>query len=140
MVDQRFSAAVHIMTVLAFEKCENGRLFTSEQIAKSIRTNSTVVRRLLAKLGEAGLVKSQKGKSGGVQLGLCPGEISLRHIYEAISEKNLLHSPKRKAHKACAVSCSMGRLMTEVTEGVEDQSKKYLASISLKDLASRVET
>ena len=140
MVDQKFSVAVHIMTVLAFEKCENGNLYTSEQLAQSVRTNPTVVRRLVARLVDAGVLKSYKGKSGGVQLAKCPGDITLDAIYEAVSDKTLLNAPVRKAHKPCAVSCSMGKLMNGVIEGVESNSKKYLAGISLKDLASQVET
>lgn len=139
MVDQKFSVAVHIMTVLAHEKCENGNLYTSEQLARSIRTNPTVVRRLIARLVEAGVLKSYKGKSGGVELAKCPSEISLEDIYEAVTERTLLHSPVRKAHKPCAVSCSMGKLMSGVIEGFEENSKKYLAGISLQDLAAQVE-
>lgn len=139
MIDQRFSTAVHIMTVLAFQKCENGNLYTSELLAKSLRTNATVIRRVVARLVDAGLVKSYKGKSGGIQLGKCPGDISLRSIYEAVTEKNLISSPDRKSLKACPVSCSMGALMGEVIEGVEMNSKKYLEGISLKDLSARIE-
>lgn len=139
MIDQRFSTAVHIMTVLAFQECENGRLYTSDLVAKSLRTNATVVRRLVSRLVEAGLVKSYKGKSGGIELGKCPNEISLRCIYEAVAERNLISKPDRKALKACAVSCSMATLMGEVIEGVETNSKKYLEGISLKSLSKRVE-
>ena len=138
MVDQKFSVAVHIMTVLAFEKCENGNLYTSERLAKSVRTNPTVVRRLVARLVEAGVLKSYKGKSGGVELAKCPNEITLEHIYRAVSEKTLLYAPVRKAHKPCPTSRSMGKLMSEVIDGFEENSKKYLSGISLQDLAAQV--
>lgn len=139
MVDQRFSVAVHVMTVLAFEKCENGNLYTSELLARSVRTNPTVVRRLVARLVEAGVLKSYKGKSGGVELAKCPNEISLEDIYNAVSEKTLLYSPVRKAQKSCPTSRCMGKLMDDVIHGFEAHSKQYLAGISLQDLASKVE-
>ena len=139
MVDQKFSVAVHIMTVLAFEKCENGNLYTSERLAKSVRTNPTVVRRLVARLVESGVLKSYKGKSGGVELAKCPSEISLDDIYAAVSEKALIYAPVRKAHKPCPTSRCMGKLMGEVIEGFEENSKKYLKGISLQDLAAQVE-
>lgn len=138
MVDQKFSVAVHIMTVLAFEGCEKGRLYTSEQLAKSVRTNPTVVRRLVSRLVEAGVLNAYKGKSGGVELARCPNEISLEDIYSAVSDKKLFHVPDRKAHSACPTSRAMGKLMTEVVEGFETNSKKYLAGISLNDLAKQV--
>lgn len=140
MVDQKFSVAVHIMTVLAFEKCENGNLYTSEQLARSVRTNPTVVRRLVARLVDSGVLKSYKGKSGGVELAKCPSEISLGDIYESVCcEKKLLYAPTRKAHKACPTSRSMGKLMSDVIEGFEENSRKYLAGIKLQDLAKQVE-
>lgn len=60
---------------------------TSEQLLSSIRTNPTVVRRLLAKLVDAGLIESYKGKSGGVKLTKSPKEISLKDIYGAVCDK-----------------------------------------------------
>ena len=139
MVDQRFSVAVHVMTVLAFEKCENGNLYTSERLARSVRTNPTVVRRLVSRLVEAGVLKAYKGKSGGVELARGPKDISLEDIYNAVSEKTLLYAPTRRAHKPCATSRCMGKLMKYVIHGFEEHSKRYLAGISLQDLASRVE-
>ena len=139
MVDQKFSVAVHIMTVLAFEKCENGNLYTSERLAKSVRTNPTVVRRLVARLVESGVLKSYKGKSGGIELAKCPSEITLDDIYGAVSEKTLLYAPVRKAHKSCPTSRCMGKLMSDVIDGFEENSKKYLKGISLQDLAAQVE-
>lgn len=139
MVDQKFAVAVHIMTLLAFEKCENGHLYTSEQIAKSVRTNPTVVRRLIAKLVEAKILKSYKGKSGGVELAKCPSEISLREIYDAISDKTLLAARCGKAHGPCPTSRSMGKLMHGVIADFEANSKSYLEGILLQDLAAQVE-
>jgi Rrf2 family protein len=139
MVDQKFAAAVHIMTLLAFERCENGHLYTSEQIAKSVRTNPTVVRRLVARLVDSKILKSHKGKSGGVELAKGPAEISLREIYEAIAEKTLLAARCTKAQNSCPTSRSMGKLMQGVIEGFEENSKSYLQGITLQDLVERVE-
>ena len=138
MVDQKFAVAVHVMTLLAFEKCENGHLFTSEQIAKSVRTNATVVRRLVARLVEAEILKTYKGKSGGIELAKCPSAISLREIYEAVSEKKLIAERCSKAHGPCPTSRAMGRLMHGVIEGFEKNSKTYLEGITLQDLASKI--
>jgi Rrf2 family protein len=138
MVDQRFSTSVHIMTALAFGKCEDGNLMTSEQLAESVRTNPTVVRRLVAKLVDAKLLKAYKGKSGGVELARCPDQITLKDIYVAASGKALIQSRKNAPKKMCPVSCAMGNLMSDVIDGVEKNSMKYLASISLASLTSKV--
>ena len=135
MVDQRFSVSVHIMTVLAFNKCD---LMTSEQLAYSIRTNRTVIRRLIAKLVDAGLLESFKGKSGGVRLSKTSKEISLRDIYTAVCDKKLIATSGKEPAKGCLVSCNMGKLMGEVVDGIESNSMSYLSNIRLSDLTSKV--
>jgi DNA-binding IscR family transcriptional regulator len=144
MVDQRFSVSVHIMTAVAFhqlEACSSApALVTSEYLASSIRTNPTVVRRLVASLTKAGLLKSYKGKSGGVELAKSAQNISLKDIYMACSgsEKKLLNASEKAPKKQCKVSCSMGMLMGEVIEGFEKNSMKYLSGIVLADLLTKI--
>lgn len=135
MNDQRFSVSVHIMTNLAYHK---GEKMTSDQLASSIRTNPTVVRRLLAKLSEAGLLESFKGKSGGVILNKSPKEITLKDIYVATTDKKLLCTPEKEPSKSCLVSCSMKKIMLEVVDGLEEQSLTYLSKIRLSDLTSKI--
>lgn len=138
MVDQKFPTSVHIMTALAFGDCRGGKLMTSDELADSIRTNPTVVRRLVARLVEAKLLKAYKGKSGGIELARCPAEISLADIYDAASDKTLLSTPKKSPKKHCPVSCSMGQLLESVVEGVEAQSRKYLSGITLAEIAAKI--
>ena len=138
MVDQRFSVSVHILTALAFTDCRKGDRMTSEQLAGSIRTNSTVVRRLVSRLVDAGILHAFKGKAGGVELARPPGEINLKEIYLASSGKALLQVSIKAPKKLCAVSCSMGKIMAGVIDGLESHSMKYLEGISVADLAKQV--
>lgn len=135
MVDQRFSVSVHIMTVMAYHA---GELMTSEEIADSVRTNPTVVRRLIARMVDAGLVESFKGKAGGVRLRRPAKDIDLREIYRATSDRKLLHAPDKEPLKKCAVSCAMKGLLRDVFGGFEDHSMAYLAKIKLADLSEKV--
>lgn len=135
MLDQRFAASVHIISILAYHA---GELMTSEFLAKSVRTNPTVVRRLLAKMVEAGLIESFKGKSGGVRMVKSPKEISLKDIYQAVSNKALINCRESKPQKLCAVSCSMQSIFSEVADGLENNSMAYLSKIKLSDLLAKV--
>lgn len=135
MVDQRFAVSVHIMTALAFHA---GELMTSEKLAAGVRTNPTVIRRLLSKLVEAGLLESFKGKTGGVRLAKPASDISLKDIYTAISDKNLINTPDKAPMKKCPVSCNMGKIMDEVVEGIEDNSLNYLQGIRLSQLTAKI--
>lgn len=135
MLDQKFSVSVHIMTALAYSKDE---LVTSEYLASSIRTNPTVVRRLLAKLVDAGLLESFKGKAGGVRLSKAAKEITLKEIYTAVCEKKLVATSDKEPVKQCAVSCSMKKIMEDVVDGIERQSMDYLSKIRLHELTSKI--
>lgn len=135
MLDQRFAASVHIMTVIAYHQ---GERMTSGFLAKSIRTNPIVVRRLLAKLVEAGLLESFKGKSGGVCLSKEAKEISLKDIYLAVTNKTLINCMDKEPQKLCAVSCAFKKIFSEVADGLENSSMNYLAKIKLSDLSGKV--
>lgn len=135
MLDQRFAASVHIMTLLAVH---NEELQTSEFLATSIRTNATVVRRLVGKLVEAGLVESFKGKSGGVKIAKTPKEITLKDIYKASTDKALINCRDSEPIKACPVSCSMKEIFENVAQGLEANSMSYLAKIKLSDIISKI--
>jgi len=113
---------------------------TSDQLAEGIRTNPTVIRRLLAKLSEAGLLESFKGKAGGVILNKSPKEITLKDIYMATVEdkKMLCNPPEKEPSKHCAVSCSMKKIMMDVVDGFEENSLNYLSKIRLSDLTSKI--
>lgn len=123
------------MTVLAYHKPD---LMTSEELASSIRTNPTVIRRLVSKLVEAGLLETFKGKAGGIRMTKSPKEITLKDIYEAVLDKKLMATPCKEPYKQCVVSCNMGTLLSEVAEGIEQNSMRYLSGIKLSDLASQI--
>ena len=59
-INTRFSVGVHILTLLA---CKPNRGITSEMLARSVNTNSVVIRRLTGQLKKAGLVFETKYKN-----------------------------------------------------------------------------
>lgn len=135
MDDTRFTVSVHIVTAMAYRPDE---LLTSPTLAKSICTHPIVVRRLVAKLVEYGLVTSYRGKSGGLRLARKPEEITLRDIYQASTERPMLAMPAKPAQKECAVSCAMKRILGDVVKGVEAASLNYLENIRISDLVAKI--
>ncbi len=77
-----FVVALHVM---GFLTAVDGKPLSSQILAETYGTNPVVIRRILGKLSEAGLVESQRGVGGGTVLALDPAEISLRRVYEAIA-------------------------------------------------------
>jgi Rrf2 family protein len=76
----RFSVAVHALALI--ERAAGERL-SSEAIAQSVGTNASFVRRVLAMLGHAGLVKSSAGVAGA-RLARTPARITLLDVYRAV--------------------------------------------------------
>ncbi len=81
----RFTMAVHALGMAAWAERERpGEPLTSERIARSIHTNPVVVRRVLADLRRAGLVRTRRGTGGGVSLARPADRITLRRVWEAV--------------------------------------------------------
>ena len=102
MVNCRFTVAIHVLCLLAAKQPEP---VTSEFIAGSVNTNPVVIRRILAVLRKAGLVKSQPGVSGGWQLMAKPSGITLGRLYRIVRPGTVfpLHSQQPN------VRCPVGR-------------------------------
>jgi Rrf2 family protein len=54
------------------------------EIAKAQKVSASFLAKIFQVLAKAGLVESQRGAAGGVNLAREPREISLRHIVEAV--------------------------------------------------------
>src|SRR6187401_1504501 len=95
--NSRFAVAVHVMTALAYN---HGEPLSSPLLAKSVRTNPVVIRRLMAQLRRAGLVEAWPGKSGGVRLGRSAATITLLDIYRAVEGGSPFALPDKAENKA----------------------------------------
>ena len=133
--DRSLSTAIHILTILAYRDPE---LMSSETMALGLKTNPGLVRRVLSKLSDKGLVVSIKGKGGGNRLAKPASKISLEEIYLAIKDGPLFGSFDKEPFQACKVSCNIGDVLTSVYEEVEggllDKMKKVKLSRIMNDI------
>ncbi len=137
MVDTRFSMSVQIMMSLAYHGDE---LMNSDQLAKTLKTNATFVRKLVSRLVEAGIVQSFRGKAGGIKLAKSPQDISLKDIYLAATcEKTLINCHKKPINKACPISGCIEDVIGEIVVGIEETTKKYLLNKKLDQLMKKVQ-
>lgn len=135
MVNQQFATAVHILASLGFN---NKKLMNSEMLAVSVSTNPVVIRRLLTLLTRAELVKTLRGKAGGVQLAKQPFKITLKDVYLAVNVAESISPRTKNPTKECPVSCSMHAIMTEISAGTQNSILKYLDSKKLSDLIKKI--
>ncbi|MFC9710469.1 Rrf2 family transcriptional regulator [Paenibacillus sp. JNUCC31] len=78
-ISSRFSIAVHTLSLVAVVPNE----CTGDYIAKSVNTNPVIIRRIMSKLKQAGLIEVRPGV-GGASLLKDPADITLLDIYRAL--------------------------------------------------------
>jgi Rrf2 family protein len=141
MVNKQFTNAVHIMVSLALlknNKADQNLILNSEQLAQTANTNPVVIRRLISSLAKLGLIKTSRGKSGGVILAKDPSVITLKDIYLSLELSDAINCDEKPAHKDCPVSCAMHMMMAGISEGAEKAMTKYLETQKLSDLIKKI--
>ena len=120
----QFSIAVHLLIALGFD---SGRQITSGELASSINTSPSFVRRILAKLSKAGFVSTTTGKSGFCVLAKKPEEISLLEIYKAVDAPRTFAIHDYPAKSSCVVSCNIESVMQKVLTSAQQSFEENLA-------------
>lgn len=133
----KFAVAVHILALLTIE--DKAEPTTSDYLARSASTNPVVIRRLLAKLGQAGLVTAQSGTSGGVKLARPAEQINLFEVYQAVEQRALFSFGRRTSNPYCICGRSLEPVLQQVFQRAETAVEKTLAETSVAKVAREVE-
>ncbi len=134
-VSTQFSIAVHMMAGLGFlPEAET----TSTQLASSVNTSPSFVRRILSKLSKAGLVHTKMGKTGSTSLAREPREITLLEIYRAVEAPKAFVIHDYPAKPACRVSCGIKTAMEKVLYRTQNSMEQKLGEISLAEIIADV--
>lgn len=111
-IGSKFTIGVHIITAIDYFK-EMDRV-NSEFLAGSIGVNPVIVRTVISKLREAGIVQTQRGSSGA-ELARPLDKITLYDIYKAVEsvdgEEGLFHF-----HEQPNPKCPVGRNIHKVLD------------------------
>jgi Rrf2 family protein len=130
-VNTQFSVATHIMASLGYAP---GGEVNSGHIAGSVNTSSSFVRRVLAKLSKAGLVKTATGKGGACWLARPARNISLLEIYCAVRAPKAFAIHQYPVDKRCPVSCGIKSVLGRVLDESQQALEQRLRRISLAQL------
>lgn len=123
--------AVHIMTALAFL----GEKATSEVLSNTVNTNPVVIRRLLGELARAGLVRAERGQSGGFSLARNATTISLLDIYRAVmTDTELMPLHENPENRKCPVSCKVRSALSAHLDRAQSIYERELQKVMLADI------
>lgn len=128
--NSRLSLALHTLSHMAGDP---GRTRTSADIADHAGTNPVVVRRVLGKLREAGLLTSEKGHAGGWRLARNPQDITLADVYLALDER-LVAATGSADVPACSVEHALHERVSDVLEEIELNLVQRLSETSISEV------
>ena len=126
-----FAMAVHALVYLDYKGCS----LASEQLAKNICTNPARVRKVMAKLGRAGLVTTREGAVGGYTIAVEIEEITLQRVLNAVGEQ-IISSVWRPGdpNMECLVSSGIAGVMDELYKALNDLCIRHLGDITVKEI------
>ncbi len=130
--DSRLSGVLHVLLHMA----EAGTPMTSEALAKMMKTNPVVIRRVLAGLREHELVCSEKGHGGGWKLCRNLESITLHDIYLALDEPTLLAMGNRTEAPGCLVEEAVNNALNQAFQDAEALLLARFRTVTLAQLSN----
>jgi Rrf2 family protein len=134
-INTQFPIAVHIMAALG---TRSGQDTSSAELAMSVNTSPSFLRRVLAKLSRAGLVETTTGKAGACWLAMDAGDISLLDIYKAVDAPKAFSIHSYTEQKACRVSCNIKAALAKALAKTQKALEHSLDETSLAQIISDI--
>ena len=134
-MDTRFSSAIHTLILIS----EAETPMTSEEIAKSVGTNASYIRKVTGLLKRKGIIESRRGISG-FQLLIPPRKLLLYDIYLAVSETDQVHvfDLHQNPSDRCIVGKHIRPVLSEIFRSVEEKAEQELKNTTLADCIDRM--
>ncbi|GGO95516.1 BadM/Rrf2 family transcriptional regulator [Stakelama pacifica] len=109
---------------------------TSETMATIMGSNPAAMRRTMAGLREAGLVRSEKGHGGGWTIERALSEITLRDIYASLDSPELFAMGKRTDAPGCLVEEAVNATLGSAFEEARTLLLDRFAAVTLAELSA----
>lgn len=130
--DGSFVTAIHICVYLHL----NQGLGSSRSIAESIGTNPVLVRRLIGRLKDHGLVKVFRGKTGGCELARSGSDITLWELFLAVRTNT--YFKVRVRNEEDQIASALPEALESVLAKAEYAMKQPLSATSIGKVADGV--
>ncbi len=134
-MDTRFSVAIHSLILIANTEVSA----TSDQIATSVGTNASYIRKITGLLKKNGIIDSRQGVSG-FRLLVKPEELTLYMIYQAIYGTDEVHvfDLHQNPNDECAVGRHIQPVLTEEFHEIEKKAEQELRNRTLAECIRKV--
>lgn len=130
--NSRLSSVLHALLHMA----EQDGPVTSATLAQCLGTNPVVVRRTMGYLREAGIVRSDRGHTGGWSIQADLASVTLRQLHEALGEPAMFAIGNRNEAPGCLVEQSVNAALEGTFAEAEALLLKRFSEITLADVAA----
>lgn len=129
-MDTRFSSAIHTLIMIA----RSDKPLTSEDIAGSVGTNASYIRKIIGLLRKKDIIESHQGV-GGFALKPKPEDLTLLEIYRAVNgtERPCLFDLHQNPNDKCIVGRHIKPVLAGMFAEMEDAFADALAGKTLAD-------
>lgn len=130
-----FTIAVHALVFLNHK----AQVYSSEGLADNVCTNAARIRKVMAKLKKADLVKTKEGVDGGYLFHRDSREITLSMVAEALETPFVTVSWKSgDPHMSCMIASGMAGVMDELYSDLDRCCRERLSHVTIADLDHRI--
>lgn len=130
-----FTIAVHALVFLNHK----ATVYSSEGLAENVCTNAARIRKVMAKLKKADLVKTKEGVEGGYLFHRDSGEINLAMVAEALDTPFVTVSWKSgNPHMCCLISSGMAGVMDELYSDLDQCCRERLSRVTIASLDQKI--
>ena len=136
-MDTKFSSAIHMLILIS----EAQTPMSSEQIAVSVGTNPSYIRKIAGLLKNANIIDSRQGRSGFV-LTVAPEELTLWRVYCAVEETEQIHlfDIHRNPNDECIVGRHIRPTLAAMFGDIEATAQREMKEKTLRDCMNDMQT
>ena len=134
-MDTKFSVAIHVLILVS----ESPVPINSDQMAESVGTNASYIRKILALLKKAEIVDGHRGISG-YSLTVAPHQLTMLRIYQAVTDEREIHllDIHQNPNDQCIVGHHIKPVLTDMFADIEADFARSLAGKTLADCISDI--
>ena len=136
-MDTKFSSAIHMLILIS----ESQTPMSSEQIAVSVGTNPSYIRKIAGLLKNAHIIDSRQGRSGFL-LKVTPEELTLWRVYCAVEETEQirLFDIHRNPNDECIVGRHIQPTLSAMFSDIESTARREMNEKNLRDCMNDMQT
>lgn len=134
MANTQLSDTIHVLVYIAYFK---GKKITSQEMASSLETSPSLIRKIMANLKRSHLLAPTHGPTQ-LALAVDPAEITLRDVYATLPGQAPLLKVDENTSQKCPIGQTMPTVLAHYYSEIQAAAEAKMAKITLQDILNDV--